>query len=77
MGGNPPAFVDHQQKHQMRFHESTKDVGIRRLFHQSGYKVYLIAEYRTSCRLGESRKPVHLGELRSPIASSFFCQNFF
>jgi hypothetical protein len=44
------AFGDHEQKHQMRHHEPTKDVGIRRLFRRNGYQVYLIDEYRTSCR---------------------------
>jgi hypothetical protein len=44
------AFGDHEQRHQMRHHEPTKDVGIRRLFHKHGYLVYLIDEYRTSCR---------------------------
>lgn len=45
------AFGDHQQGgHQMRYHEPTKDVGIRNLFCRNGYDVYLIDEFRTSCR---------------------------
>jgi hypothetical protein len=52
------AFGDHQQKHQMRFHEPTKDIGLRRLFHRNGYEVYLVNEFRTSCRCYKCGKGV-------------------
>lgn len=44
------AFGDHEQKKQMKYHEPTKDIGMRRLFRRFGYQVYLVEEHRTSCR---------------------------
>ena len=44
------AFGDHKQGHQMKYHEPTKDIGMRNLFRKNGYKVYLIDEFRTSSR---------------------------
>ena len=44
------AFGDHEQKKQMKHHEPTKDKGMRKLFRKHGYQVYLVDEFRTSCR---------------------------
>ncbi len=43
-------FGDWNQKSQMKYHEPTKGKGFRKLFRKAGYKVYLVDEYRTSCR---------------------------
>ena len=43
------AFGDWEQKQHMKYKEPTKGKGIRKLFRESGYKVYLVDEYRTSC----------------------------
>jgi transposase len=43
------AFGDWEQKQHMKYREPTKGKGIRKLFRESGYKVYLVDEYRTSC----------------------------
>lgn len=44
------AFGDHEQHKQMKYHEPTKDIGMRRLFRKNGFQVYLVDEYRTSKR---------------------------
>lgn len=33
----------------MKYKEPTKGIGMRKLFRQNGYKVYLVDEFRTSC----------------------------
>ena len=43
-------FGDWEQKHQMKYKEPTKGKGFRKLFRKAGYQVYLVNEYRTSCR---------------------------
>jgi hypothetical protein len=43
------AFGDWEQKQHMKYKEPTKGKGIRKLFGENGYKVYLVDEYRTSC----------------------------
>ena len=43
------AFGDWEQKQHMKYKEPIKGKGIRKLFRESGYKVYLVDEYRTSC----------------------------
>ncbi len=52
--GNPDTviigFGDWEQKSQMKYHEPTKGKGFRKLFRKAGYQVYLVDEYRTSCR---------------------------
>ena len=40
---------DWEQKKQMKYKEATKGVGMRKLFRQNNYKVYLVDEFRTSC----------------------------
>ena len=40
---------DWEQKKQMKYKEATKGIGIRKLFRENGYKVYLVDEFRTSC----------------------------
>lgn len=40
---------DWEQKKQMKYKEPTKGVGMRKLFRQNNYKVYLVDEFRTSC----------------------------
>ena len=43
------ALGDHTQgQHQMKYHEPTKDIGMRRVFQKHGYRVYLINEAYTS-----------------------------
>jgi hypothetical protein len=42
-------FGDWAQKHQMKFLEPTKGIGMRRLFKRAGLKVLLVDEHRTSC----------------------------
>ena len=44
------AIGDYEQKKHMKFKEPTKGIGMRKLFRSNGYKVYLVDEYRTSCR---------------------------
>lgn len=41
---------DYEQKQHMKFKEPTKGVGMRKIFRQYGYKVYLVNEFRTSCQ---------------------------
>jgi hypothetical protein len=41
---------DYEQKKHMKYKEPTKGKGIRTLFRKNGYKVYLIDEFRTSCK---------------------------
>ena len=43
-------FGDFEQKQHMKFKEPTKGVGMRKLFRSNGFKVYLVDEFRTSCR---------------------------
>jgi len=43
-------FGDFEQKQHMKFKEPTKGVGFRKLFRANGFKVYLVDEFRTSCR---------------------------
>jgi hypothetical protein len=43
-------FGDWEQKQQMKYKEPTKGIGMRKLFCKAGYKVYLVDEFRTSCR---------------------------
>ncbi len=40
---------DWEQKKQMKYKEASKGVGMRKLFRQNNYKVYLVDEFRTSC----------------------------
>jgi hypothetical protein len=40
---------DWEQKKQMKYKEATKGIGMRKLFRQNNYKVYLVDEFRTSC----------------------------
>lgn len=42
------AFGDHEQGEQMKYHEPTKDIGMRKLFRKHGFQVYLVKEHRTS-----------------------------
>ena len=41
---------DYEQKKHMKFKEPTKGVGMRSVLRKAGYKVYLVDEFRTSCR---------------------------
>lgn len=43
-------FGDWEQRKQMRFKEPTKGKGMRELFRKAGYEMYLVDEFRTSCR---------------------------
>ena len=43
-------FGDWEQKKQMKFKEPTKGKGIRNLFRKYRYKVFLVDEFRTSCK---------------------------
>jgi hypothetical protein len=40
---------DWEQKKQMKYKEATRGIGMRKLFRQNNYKVYLVDEFRTSC----------------------------
>jgi hypothetical protein len=40
---------DWEQKKQMKYKEASKGVGMRKIFRQNNYKVYLVDEFRTSC----------------------------
>lgn len=44
------AFGDWEQKKQMKYKEPTKGKGMRKLFREFGYLVYLVDEFRTSCK---------------------------
>lgn len=44
------AIGDFEQKQHMKYKEPTKGVGMRKIFRQNGYKVYLVDEFRTSCK---------------------------
>jgi hypothetical protein len=52
--GNPEEVVicigDWEQKKQMKFKEPTLGKGIRTLFRKNNYDVYLVDEFRTSCK---------------------------
>jgi hypothetical protein len=54
MYGNPDEVVicigDWEQRKQMKYKEPTLGVGIRSLFRKNKYKVYLVDEFRTSCK---------------------------
>lgn len=41
---------DWEQKHQMKYKEATKGKGIRTLLRKNSFDVYLVNEFRTSCR---------------------------
>jgi hypothetical protein len=41
---------DFEQKHQMKYKEPTKGKGLRTLLRKNGFDVYLVNEFRTSCR---------------------------
>lgn len=41
---------DWEQKHQMKYKEATKGKGMRTLLRKNGFDVYLVNEFRTSCR---------------------------
>jgi hypothetical protein len=51
--GKPEEIIitigDWEQKKQMKYKEPSKGVGMRKLFRQNGYKVFLVDEFRTSC----------------------------
>lgn len=44
------AFGDWEQKKQMKYKEPTKGKGMRKLFRDFGYMVYLVDEFRSSCK---------------------------
>jgi transcription termination factor NusB len=44
------AFGDWEQKKHMKYKEPTKGKGWRKLFREFGYLVYLVDEFRTSCK---------------------------
>jgi hypothetical protein len=44
------AIGDFEQKKHMKYKEATKGKGIRALFRKNGYKVFLVDEFRTSCK---------------------------
>ena len=45
-----------EQKKQMKFKEATKGKGVRTLFRKAGYSVYLVDEFRTSCKCSKCMK---------------------
>ena len=50
------AIGDFEQKKHMKYKEPIKGVGMRKLFRQNGYKVYLVDEFRTSCMCSKCKK---------------------
>ena len=52
--GNPEDVVicigDWEQKKQMKFKEPTLGIGMRSLFRKNNYKVFLVDEFRSSCK---------------------------
>ncbi len=52
--GNPDEVVicigDWEQREQMKYKEPTLGIGIRTLFRRNKYKVYLVDEFRSSCK---------------------------
>ena len=52
--GNPDEVVicigDWEQRQQMKYKEPTLGIGIRSLFRKNKYKVYLVDEFRSSCK---------------------------
>ena len=54
MYGNPDVVVicigDWEQRKQMKYKEPTLGIGMRSLLRKNKYKVYLVDEYRTSCK---------------------------
>lgn len=44
------AFGDWEQRKHMKYKEPTKGKGLRKLFREFGYLVYLVDEFRTSCK---------------------------
>jgi hypothetical protein len=54
MYGNPDEVVicigDWEQRQQMKYKEPTLGIGLRSLLRKNKYKVYLVDEFRTSCK---------------------------
>ena len=54
MYGNPDEIVicigDWEQRQQMKYKEPTLGIGMRSLFRKNKYKVYLVDEFRSSCK---------------------------
>jgi hypothetical protein len=54
MYGNPDEVIicigDWEQRQQMKYKEPTLGIGIRSLFRKNKYKVFLVDEFRTSCK---------------------------
>ena len=54
MYGNPDVVVicigDWEQRQQMKYKEPTLGIGMRNLLRKNKYKVYLVDEFRTSCK---------------------------
>ena len=42
-------YEELEEKKQMKYKEATKGIGMRKIFRQNNYKVYLVDEFRTSC----------------------------
>lgn len=42
------AFGDYEQKKHLKYKPPTKGIGMRKIFRQAGYKVFLVDEYKTS-----------------------------
>ena len=43
-------FGDYEQKKHLKYKEPIKGKGIRNLFKSRGYQIYLVDEFRTSCK---------------------------
>jgi len=48
-------FGDYDQKRHMKFKEPVKGKGFRNLFRKAGYEVFLVDEYRTSCKCSDCK----------------------
>jgi len=49
-------FGDWEQKNQIKYQEPTKGKGMRTLLKKAGYPLYLVDEYRTSCRCSDCQE---------------------
>ena len=68
-GNNKDVIIcvgDFEQRKHMKFKPPTKGIGIRKIFKQAGYKLFLIDEFRTSCKCSNC----HGGECKKFLASN-------
>ncbi len=63
-------YGDFEQRKQMKYKEPSKGRSLRRLFRKHGYKVYLVDEFRTSCRLyGDGEELINVRNCHALLGS--------